>query len=246
MCSGLALLCGTAVADGRLYDNEVGRGIILCSGVQCSADGGEVIAVLYSQGLEAEGLHALLHILSEGDIGGALDGNAVGIIENGQLVQLPGAGQRQGLGGDALHQTAVAAEGIGAVVDDFIARTVENACQMLLGSCHTDRHGETGAQGARGGFYADGVAVLGMTRCERTELTELHQVLLLETELKKMQQRVEQHGAVAAGENEAVPILPGGILGIYLQMMCPELIGHGSGTQGKTGVTGLCLLNRIG
>ncbi len=245
MGSGLALLCGTAVADGCFYDNEVGRGIVFCSRLQGSADGSEVIAVCYGQGLEAEGLQTLLHVLREGGIRRALDGNAVGIVENGQLVQLPGAGQRQGLGGDALHETAVTAECIGAVVHDLIVRTVENAGQMLLGSSHADSHGETGAQRSCGGFDTDGVTVLGMTRCERAELAELHQVLLLQTKLEKVQQRVEQHGAVAAGENETIPILPGRILGIYLQMVSPELIGHGSRTQGKTGMTGLCLLNRI-
>ena len=53
-------------------------------------------------------LEALLDVLAEGEIGAAVDRDAVVVVEIDQVAEPEVPGQRGGLGGDALHQVAVA------------------------------------------------------------------------------------------------------------------------------------------
>jgi hypothetical protein len=62
--------------------------------------------------------------------------------------------------GDAFHQTAVAQEGVGVVIDDGVAGLVELGGQCLFGDGETDGIGDALAERAGGGFDARGVACL--------------------------------------------------------------------------------------
>ena len=55
----------------------------------------------------------------------AVDGNAVVVVQSNEFVQLPSACERAGFMADAFHQTTVAHENEGVVVDDRVAVTVE-------------------------------------------------------------------------------------------------------------------------
>ena len=245
VCGSLALLRRAAVADLGLDDDEVGSGGICRCVFDRLADCREVVSVLYSQGLEAERLDALLDILGESDVGAAFDRDLVGIIEDGQLVQLPGSCQGQGLGRNAFHHAAVAADRVGAVIDDFIARAVEHCCQVLFSSRHTDCHADACAQRSGGGFDADRVAVLRMARGQGAELTELGQFLLRKAVAEQVQQGIKKHGAVAAGKNETVAVRPLRILRIDLHVICPQLVRHSCCAQRQARMSGICLLDRV-
>ena len=93
MSAGLALLCGTAVANLGLYGDEGWTcGVCLCL-LDGPSDGIQVIAVLNGNQLESEGFHALLYVLCKRDIRASLDGNTVGIIKYNKLAQSQGACQ---------------------------------------------------------------------------------------------------------------------------------------------------------
>ena len=89
---------------------------------------------------------------------------------------------------------------------------------MALCDRHAYRIGHALAERAGGGFDARRVAVFGMTGRQRAKLTEVLEFfdrdLLVADE---MQERVEQHRAVAGREHEAVAVRPGGIGRIEFQ-----------------------------
>ncbi len=90
-----------------------------------------------------------------------------------------------------LHQTAVAGEDVGVVIDEIVAEVrVENP----LGKRHADRIGEALAQRARRHFDARSMAALRMAGGAAAELTEILDLsdrhLGIAEEIK---QPVEQH-----------------------------------------------------
>ena len=65
----------------------------------------------------AVGLEALAGVVVEGDLGRAVDGDVVVVVDVDQPAQAEVAGQGGRLVADALHQVAVAADHEGVVVD---------------------------------------------------------------------------------------------------------------------------------
>jgi hypothetical protein len=62
------------------------------------------------------------------------------------------AGERRGLGGDALHQVAVGHDAVDPVVDDVVAGAVELGGEPLGGQRHADAVGEALPERAGGGL----------------------------------------------------------------------------------------------
>ena len=109
---------GAAVDQGGLAAGEAGV-------LEGPAEGAQVLAVGHLQHPPALGLEAPAHVLGEGQAGAALDGDAVVVIEQHQLLQAQVPGQAGGLLAHALHDVAVPGEGEGAVVHHRVAGTVE-------------------------------------------------------------------------------------------------------------------------
>jgi hypothetical protein len=61
----------------------------------------------------------------------------------------------------------------------------------------------------------------------------------------QVQETVEEHGAVAGGEHEAVPVEPVGARRVVLQEAAPELVGHGRRPHGHAGVAAVGLLDGV-
>ena len=122
------------------------------------------------------------------------------------------AGQRNRLLGNALHQAAVAHQHIGFVINEFVA---EAGGQMALGDGEAHGIGDALAQGARGGFNASGVAIFRVARRFRSQLTEIFQILERHVPVaREIEQGIDQHGAVAGGQNETIAIRPVWVAGI--------------------------------
>ena len=68
----------------------------------------------------------------------AVDRDLVVVVEVDELAEPEVAGDRRGLGRDALHQVAVGADRVDAVVDDLVARAVEALGEEALGDRHAD------------------------------------------------------------------------------------------------------------
>ena len=84
-------------------------------------DGGvesrQVVAVGHGLRVPAVGVEARHAVLGEGQLGGAVERDEVVVVEHDELAQAEMAGQRGRLGGHALHEVAVAGDGVGVVVD---------------------------------------------------------------------------------------------------------------------------------
>ena len=113
------------------------------------------------------------------------------------------SGERAGLVRDALHEAAVADEHVGAVVDDRVAGPVELRGEELLGERHADRVGEALAERAGRRLDAGRGADLGMARRLRVQLPEALELLDRKVVAGQVQQRVEQHRAVAVGQRRS-------------------------------------------
>ena len=178
-------------------------------------------------GVPARGLEARHLVDRGGEIGVAVDGDAVVVPEDDQLVQLQMAGEVDRLVADALHEAAVARDHIGVVIDDLFA---ELGGEHALGQREADRHREALAERAGRRLDARRVEVLGMARGLRVKLAELLQfVHRHDAGAEQLEHRIEQHRAVAGREDEAVAVRPMRIGDVEFQEAVEEHrrdIGH--------------------
>src|SRR5918996_4187611 len=95
-----------------------------------------------------------------------------------------------------------------------VTRPVEVLRQEPLGYGHPDGVGEALPQRSRRGLDPGGVAALGVPGRARAPLPERLELLQRQVVAAEVEQRVEQHGGVAAGEHEPVAIGPVGVGGV--------------------------------
>ena len=242
MGGSLALLGGPVGNVGM--DDDQGRGAGGFGLGDGRLNGCHVLAVGHLLHVPAVGFVTLLHILGEGDIRTAFDGDPVAIIEDDQLVELHHPCQGGGFRLDAFHHAAVPHEHVGIVIYHRIAFPVEDGSQMAFRHGHAHRHGDALAQGAGGSFHADGMAVFRMAGGLAAPLPEGLKILYAKGIAKQVEQGVFQHRGVARAQNEPVPRLPSRILGVMFHLL-PDGIGHGRGADGHTGMAAVGFLHRV-
>ena len=244
VAAGGALLGGAAVADDGLADDQ--RGAIVAAGL---GDSGKellhIVAIVYLDYLPAVGGKAHAHVLTHGDVGVALDGDIIVIVQERQLAQLHGAGQGGSLAGNAFHHAAVAAEGVYAVIHHGKFRLVELGGQHGFGDGEAHGVGDALTQRAGGGFHAGGVAIFGMAGGLAAPLAEVLQIIHRQAVAEQVQQGVEQGAGVTVGKDEAVAVLPLRILGVVAHGVGPHGISHGGHAHGRAGMAGIGLLHGI-
>ena len=84
-------------------------------------------------------------------------------------------GERCGFRRDTFHHVAVAADGVGPVVDNLMTGLIEMRGEPAFGDGHADGIGETLAERAGGGFDAGCVTVFRMTGRFAVPLPEILQ-----------------------------------------------------------------------
>lgn len=100
------------------------------------------------------------------------NGDAVVIVDSNQVAQLQVTSQTGSLAGNALHGATVTEEAVGVVVDEVIARLVEDGSGVSLGNSKAHRIGEALTQGTGGDLDARSVMSFGMTRGFAAHLLE--------------------------------------------------------------------------
>ena len=212
-----ASLVGTAVADDGIADDE-GRFASLRFRL---GDGGgygvEVAPVHCAQYLPAVGLEPARHVFEEGYVGVSLDGNLVVVIYGDELAQAKGSGERGGFGGHSFLKVAIRDQGIGVVVNDFVAGAVEASGQPTLGEGHAHGVGESLPQRAGGDFDAGGEAVFRVTGGLAAPLPELLQLFHGKVIAGQVEQGIQQGRGVSGGKDEAVAVGPAGSEGLCLR-----------------------------
>jgi hypothetical protein len=122
----------------------------------------------------------------------------------------------------------------------------ERGREMPLGDCHAHGVGEALAERTSGGLDTWGDEILGMAGRKRAELAKPLDLIdrhLLVAE--QMEQRVDQHRAMAGRQHETVAVGPGGIGRIELQEPGEQHGGDVGRAHGQAGMTGFRLLDRV-
>ena len=240
-----ALLVGGTKTDNGFADDQAWLVVMALRQLNGRLDLIRLMAVDVRHHVPAVGLKTLGRIVGKPAFDFAIDRDAVVVIKSNQFAQLLSACQGRRFVGDTLHQAAIAQEAPGVVVNDGVAGAVELRGQGFLGNRETDRVGKALAQRASGGFDARSVAELRVASGGRVQLAEVLQLFQAEFVAAQVQQRVEQHGAVAIRQHEPVAIGPLGVFGVVLEVVIPQHLGNISHTHGGARVAGFGLLNSI-
>ena len=237
---------GLAADQGRLAVRE--RGLLLRLD-QGGFHRGRVVAIHIRNHMPAVGGEARRRIVGEPAFDMAVDRDAVVIVEGDQLGQTQRSGQRAGLVADALHHAAITQERIGVVVNDVVTGVlifaVEFRGQQLLGQRHAHGIGDALAQWTGGGFHARRHAHFGVTGGLAVQLAETLDLRHRQVVAGQVQQRIEQHGAVAVGQHEAVAIRPVRVDRVVLEVAVPQHLGDVGHAHGGTRVAGLGLFDGV-
>ena len=175
----------------------------------------------------------------------AVNRDAVIIPKHNQLAEALHARKADGLLRDAFHQAAIARNDICIVIHDLFAVA---GLHRGFAHGHANGGGKPRAQGAGGGFNAFCMAIFRVASRARALLAEIPDVLDGHLRVTgEVQQPVDQHGAVAGGEDEAVTIRPRGLTGIKFQVVTEKHrgdIGHAHRHAGVAGIGCLHGVNR--
>ena len=176
------------------------------------------------------------HLLGEGDVGTAFDGDLVVVVQIDELAEAQSAGEGGRLGRDALHEVAVADDAVHVVVHDLVAGPVEVLGQDAFGDGHADAHGEAGAERSGRELDAWGETVFRVSRRLALPLAEALQLFHWQVVSGQREEAVQEHGRVARGEHESVAVGPARVGGIVTQKASPERVGDGRRAHGRAGM----------
>ena len=169
----------------------------------------------------AVGRETRADVFRQSDLRGTFDADAVVVIEKDQIVQFHVTGQSASFMRGAFHDAAVAADHINFLVKQAVA-SADGGLELLHADRHTDGGREAGSQRASRHFNALRVAVFRMSWALAAPLTERLQIVDGQTEIKQMEQRIDQHGAVSRGEDETVAANPLRIVRIEAEEFAPQ------------------------
>ncbi len=145
-------------------------------------------------------------------------------------------GERAGLGGDPLHEVAVADETERAVVDDLVAGPVEAmGARQRSAIAMPTAFAVPWPSGPVVASTPGRQVELGMPGRPAAPLAERLEVVERQVVARQVQQAVEQHAAVAGREHEAVPVGPVRVARVVLEVALPQHVGHRRGPSGSPG-----------
>ena len=242
--------------DDRVQLDEAGPVGDLAGRVQRCQQGRDVLGVLgvalgpvHGLHVPAVGLVAGCGVFAEGDVGVVLDGDPVAVVDHGQVAEPLGAGQRGGLGGDALLDVAVGGEHVDLVVKDRLTDRgigVEQTPFTPGGHRHTDGVGQALTERAGRDLDTLGVAVLGVSRCRGSPGTQGFQVVQLQPEPAEIQLDVQGQAGVSAGQHETVTSRPVGVGRAVAHHLLEQGVGHRCQAHRGTGMAVARLLHGVG
>jgi len=228
--AGVVLHVGHALALGGLHEDDGGLAgaLVGVEFLKSGLDLAKIVAVDLDH-MASECLELGVHRLGVHDVAGAaINLQAVDVGDDAQVVQLVVGGEHSRLPDLALGQLAVAQQGV----------YVRVFAQELGALGHAGGGGQTLAQGAGGHIHAgDGVHV-GVALQGGVDVAQGGQ--RIHGEIAPVGQRgIQAGGGVALGENEAVPLLPAGVLRVDPHLFEIEVGEHVGGGQAAAGMAGL-------
>ncbi len=145
----------------------------------------------------------------------------------------------------SLHHVAVGADRIHPVIHDLVLGLIEVSLKPALGHGHAHRVRNPLPEGASRGLHAGCHVVLRMPGSFRAELAESLNLRERKVIAGQVQHGVEQHGGVSGREHHPVPIRPARVCRVVSQNAVPQHIRDRSQPHRGSGMSTVCLLNRV-
>ena len=234
------------VGDALGLEDRVvqGRDVLLVAGAVAVTAVGPVDRL----DVPAVGLVAGGDVLGERDLGVVLDRDRVVVVDEDEVAEPLGAGDRRRLAAHALLEVAVAGQRVDEVVEGRLALGgvgVEQAVLAAGGHRHAHGVGDALPEGPGGRLDAGGVAVLRVARGLAAPGTQGLEVLELEAPAAEVQLDVQRHARVAAREHEAVAARPVRVGRVVAHDLLEEQVRRGGQAHGRAGVAVADLLHGV-
>src|SRR5438270_13405457 len=124
------------------------------------------------------------------------------------------------------------------MIYDRKVRSVELRGQMRFCHGHADAVRKTLTQRAGSDLDAGRQSVFRVSRCFRSPLAKVLDLVERKLIAGQMQQRVKQHASVARRKQEAIAVLPLWLLWVVAHELCPQDVSHRRRSQGQTRMAG--------
>src|SRR5262249_29469864 len=205
VCGGGVLLMRRAVSDDAVDDDKRGPILGAAKYFNRAREGGRVVGVVDPHDVPVIRLKPLRNVLAHGEIGVALDGYGVAVVNPAQVCKLEVSGKRRRLAGYALHHVAIAADRVDVEIEKRRVRSVVARGEPARRDRHTDAIAATLSERAGGSFDAGGMAVFRMSGRHAVELAKVLDVVEGDRWISadalavhaayagKMQKRIKQH-----------------------------------------------------
>src|ERR1017187_1041919 len=137
----------------------------------------QIVRVVDVRDVPTIGFETSAHVLVEGQVRLALNGDLVVVVNPAQIRKPQMSGDGRGLGRNALHHVAVAAKDPHVVAEEFKSRTIKMSRQPTFGDGHADTVRNSLTERARSGLDACGQAVFRMAGSLAAQLSEVLDVI---------------------------------------------------------------------
>ncbi len=221
---------------------RLGRPLSLCAASTAASHAVERRVLAEVLDVPAVGLVALADVLGERQRGVALDRDVVVVVEDDQLAEAEVAGERRGLGRDALLEVAVGGDHVREVAEQLLAVAGD---QHALAERHADRRGDALAERAGGRLDPRRVAVFRVAGAGRAELAEVLDVVERDAVPRQVQRRVQEHRRVPRRQHETVTSEPLRVGRRVAHDARVEQVRHGRQRHRRARVPRVGLLHRV-
>ena len=92
------------------------------------------------------------------------------VVDHDEVAELQMTGSRGSLRGNSLHGATITEEAVGVVVNQIVARLVEDGSSVSLRNGKTDGVTEALTEGSSSDLDTRSVVRLGVTRCDAVDL----------------------------------------------------------------------------
>ncbi len=171
------LFCVLAVrrakTDVTVYDNQFGAILNAECMVVGVGERNQIVGIVDVLDIPTIGCEPGGHIFVVCEIGIALDGDVVVVVNPAQVRKSQMSGDRGGFRGNSLHHVAIAANRPDVVVEQLESRTIEICRQPAFGDGHAHAVRDALTERAGGGLDTRGQAVFGMSGRFAADLPEI-------------------------------------------------------------------------
>ena len=190
-------------------------------------------------GVEGLGVLALRHF------GHRIERDVVGVENEDQVVELIVRSEGDGLTRDAFLKAPITREGDHMIVDDLVLGSVVFRRSHLAAERITDGIADALPERPSGGLDAWGFMELGMAGRDGMQDAEFRDIIDADCITAEVQPGVDEHGAMACGEDKTIAVQPFWIGGVALEGFAEKDGTDFCGAERESEVAGVALVDGI-